>query len=55
MLRITEDCLVCGACEATCPTKAIREVERHYEIDPKLCISCFACVEACPRGAIVEE
>ena len=42
-------CLVCYACQAECPTKAI-------DIDNfNVCNLCMECVKACPTGALVEE
>ncbi|XRO77078.1 F420-non-reducing hydrogenase associated-polyferredoxin VhuB [Methanocaldococcus sp. 10A] len=42
-------CLVCYACQAECPTKAI-------DIDTfNVCTLCMQCVNVCPTGALVEE
>ncbi len=32
--KISDDCISCGACAATCPVEAISEGSAHYEIDP---------------------
>ena len=52
--KISDDCISCGACAATCPIGAISEGDSHYEIDADACIDCGACEEGCPVGAISE-
>ncbi len=52
--KITEDCIMCGACEAECPEGAISEGEDTYVIDPDLCTDCGTCQEVCPNDAIIE-
>ena len=49
---ITDECIMCGACEGECPVEAISEGESQYVIDPKLCTDCGACVDICPVEAI---
>lgn len=49
--RITEECIVCGACQDECPEQAIREAEGRFVIDPELCSDCGTCTEVCPVGA----
>ena len=44
---ITDACCECGACEATCPKGAIKEGERHYEIDASICTGCGTCASLC--------
>ena len=39
-LKITKDCIVCGACEPECPNDAITAGDAFYEIDPELCTEC---------------
>lgn len=51
---ITETCVACGACEATCPMEAISMGAEHFEINAEACVSCGACAGACPMEAIVE-
>ncbi len=51
--KITDDCIMCGACEAECPENAISEGEDTYVIDPELCTDCGSCAEVCPVDACV--
>ena len=53
--RITEECIVCGACLSECPVEAISEGDEINVIDPAKCTDCGACVEVCPVDAIVAE
>ena len=50
---ITDDCVMCGSCEAECPSGAISAGDSKYEIDPDACVDCGTCADACPSGAIV--
>ena len=38
-MKITEDCIACGACLPECPTEAISEGD-IYVIDPNVCVEC---------------
>ena len=51
--KITDECIMCGACEAECPENAISEGEDKYIIDPELCTDCGSCAEVCPVDACV--
>lgn len=59
-MKITEECIACGACETECPVEAITEGDEIYEIDPKVCVECEGyfdtqqCVEVCPVDAVVK-
>ena len=53
--KISDECIMCGACEGECPVGAISEGEGKYVIDPEKCISCGACDGTCPVGAPSEE
>ena len=53
--KISDECIMCGACEGECPVGAISEGDGKYEIDAEKCISCGACAGTCPVGAPAEE
>ncbi len=56
---ITEECIVCGACEDECPTQAIRLGDSIFVVDPERCTECLGvsetrkCDEACPVACCV--
>jgi ferredoxin len=58
-VKITEDCIACGACEAECPNKAIKEGPTCYIVDPERCTECVGshrtqqCIEVCPVSAVL--
>ena len=54
-VRITDDCVGCGACIDECAVKAIEETNGKCTIDQEKCTQCGACQEVCPVEAIVEE
>jgi len=49
---ISDECINCGACDESCPTNAISEVDEKRAIDADTCIDCGACVDTCPVNAI---
>jgi ferredoxin len=59
-LKITDECINCGACEPECPTSAISEGSDYYVIDPDKCVECVghfddpACVGVCPVDCIIK-
>jgi ferredoxin len=58
---ITEECILCGACEPECPNEAITEGEEIYEIDPEKCTECVGhydesqCALVCPVDCCVPD
>ena len=53
--KITDDCIMCGACADECPSEAISEGDGKYVIDADACIDCGACADTCPSEAIIPE
>lgn len=53
--KITDECIMCGACVDECPVEAIAEGDGKYEIDADKCIDCGSCNGVCPVGAPVAE
>lgn len=49
--KISEECLMCGACQLECPNMAIIEGDMTYVIDPEKCTECGNCAQVCPVGA----
>lgn len=49
---ISDACIMCAACEPTCPVEAISAGDTQYCIDPDTCIDCGACAGVCPVNAI---
>lgn len=58
---ITEECILCGACEPECPNEAISEGEEIYVIDPNKCTECVGwydesqCALVCPVDCCVPD
>lgn len=60
-MKITEECIACGACMPECPTQSISEGDGTvYVIDPATCVECVGhndspqCVAVCPVDCIVK-
>ena len=51
---ISDACIMCGACEGTCPVSCISAGDSQYNIDGGTCIDCGSCAGVCPVGAISE-
>lgn len=56
--RITEECILCGACEPECPVQAITEGDEQCHIEEAKCVECEGyydepkCVSLCPVDCI---
>lgn len=48
--KITDECIACGSCAASCPVGAISEGDKYVISDE--CVECGACAAVCPVGAI---
>jgi ferredoxin len=59
-MKITEECISCGACIPECPTESITEGDTIYIIDASTCVECVGhfdtqqCVSVCPVDCIVK-
>jgi len=49
--EITDECISCGTCYASCPQR-IPFLNEHYEIPQENCLHCGLCYENCPNDAI---
>ena len=53
--KITDRCIECGACAASCPVSCISQGEGKYVIDQETCIGCGTCAGVCPVEAPCES
>jgi len=53
--KISNECIMCGACAGTCPVGCISEGDGKYVIDATQCVDCGACAANCPVNAIAAE
>jgi electron transfer flavoprotein alpha subunit len=53
-VKVTKDCIGCGACQPVCPFGAI-EMREGKAFITEACTACGACVDNCPTGVIVRE
>ena len=53
-VRITDQCIECGACQEVCSFKAI-EAGTPYRCIPGRCDDCGSCLSVCPANAILES
>ena len=51
--KVTDLCILCGACSAGCESDAITEGETQAHIDVSLCVECGTCERNCPSEAII--
>jgi ferredoxin len=51
-VTIQASCTACGACLATCPTRALSPAPGRPRLADTRCIDCLACVEICPVDAV---
>lgn len=49
--KISDACVQCGACAASCPVGCISQGDNKYVIDKSQCIECGQCASICPVGA----
>ena len=58
-MKITDECISCGACEPECPTESISQGDTIYVINTETCVQCEGhydtqqCVSVCPVDCIV--
>ena len=53
-IKVTNECIGCGACEPACPFGAI-EMRQEKAYITEACTMCGACIEVCPVSAIIRE
>ena len=59
-MKITEECISCGACVPECPTDSITEGDTIYVINQATCVECDGhfddpqCLSVCPVESIVK-
>jgi ferredoxin len=51
--KVTDLCILCGACSSGCESNAITEGETQAHIDTSLCVECGTCERNCPSEAII--
>lgn len=52
-LVLKSKCQGCVNCISSCPTKAIKIINKKVKINYKDCIRCYCCIESCPEAAII--
>ncbi len=48
---LTGLCIGCGVCELSCPTQAIRMIDKRPNLVAEKCIRCGTCYVRCPRAS----
>jgi len=51
--KVTDVCILCGACVVGCENNAITEGKTQAHIDVNLCVECGTCERNCPSEAII--
>ena len=51
--KVTDACILCGACVVGCESNAITEGDTQAHIDESLCVECGTCERNCPSEAII--
>ena len=51
--KVTDACILCGACIAGCESDAITEGDTQAHINPDICVECGTCERNCPSEAII--
>jgi ferredoxin len=51
--KVTDLCILCGACSAGCESNAITDGDTQSHIDVSLCVECGTCERNCPSEAII--
>ncbi|MCD8200180.1 MAG: 4Fe-4S binding protein [Coriobacteriaceae bacterium] len=51
-VKVSDECIACGTCEASCPTGAITVEGDKAVVDEDECVECGACVSECPTEAL---
>jgi ferredoxin len=51
--KVTDVCILCGACVVGCESNAITEGDTQAHIDVDLCVECGTCERNCPSDAII--
>ena len=51
--KVTDQCILCGACSAGCESDAITDGDTQAHIDVSLCVECGTCERNCPSEAII--
>lgn len=49
---VSENCILCGDCQANCNFNAVVKMNDEIMVFPQLCHSCYACSELCPKDAL---